>query len=211
MSRQSTRLAAPIVMLASFTAACLSAGQATALAPVSEASQRQEHAFDFLIGTWAVQNTFLAKRLQHSREWLHFAATDIERPLPTGTGNIEVYKTRFWPRFIGMSVRLYNPATHEWTIYWTDNRYSRGVLQPPVVGSFRRGYGVFEGNDHFNGMPILVRYTWRSLDRNHARWTQAFSTDHGRTWELNWIMNFARAGKVDHASSTPRPIGAAHR
>jgi hypothetical protein len=30
------------------------------------------------------------------------------------------------------------------------------------------------------------------LDRNHARWEQAFSYDN-RTWETNWTAEFVRA------------------
>ena len=171
----------------------------------------QSHAFDFLMGTWTVQNTFLAKRLQHSHEWLHFHSTDVERPLRTGTGNLEYYLTSHWPHFIGMALRLYDPKTGKWTIYWSDNRFSRGVLQPPVTGAFEGNQGVFEGPDHFNGEPIMVRYSWQDIDRSHARWTQAFSRDDGKTWEINWIMAFTRTSESAHASTTPAPVRTAHR
>ena len=162
------------------------------------AADTQAHAFDFLMGTWNVRNTLLAQRLQHSHQWLRFQATDVERPLSTGTGNLEYYGTNHWPHFIGMSLRLYDPHTHQWTIYWSDNRFSAGVLQPPVKGSFDRGRGVFEGPDHFNGMPITVRYTytWHRNDPDRVRWTQAFSRDSGKTWETNWVMDFTRTGRM---------------
>jgi hypothetical protein len=152
----------------------------------------QASAFDFIIGTWHVNNHFLVKRLQHSDQWLDFESTTDERELPTDTGNIETYRTSHWPDFVGMAVRLYNPETRQWIIYWTDNRFSRGVLQPPVTGTFKDGLGVFEGNDSFSGRPIIVRYTWQSIDHDHARWTQAFSADQGQSWETNWIMEFTR-------------------
>ena len=154
----------------------------------------QAHGFDFLMGTWKVQNTFLAKRLQHSHQWLQFEATDVERPLRTATGNLEYYLTSQWPDFVGMGLRLYDPHAHVWTIYWSDNRFSRGVLQPPVRGSFKGHVGVFEGADHVGSLPITVRYTWSSTDHSHARWTQAFSGDGGRTWETNWIMDHPHLG-----------------
>src|SRR5512146_2412576 len=141
-------------------AACLGAvlcSQTGAGARAADApADPQAHAFDFLMGTWKVQNSFLAKRMQHAHEWLKFQATDIEAPLRTGTGNLEYYLTSQWPDFIGMGLRLYDPHDHKWTIYWSDNRFSRGVLQPPVTGSFHDGTGVFEGADHFNGLPITV-------------------------------------------------------
>jgi|SRR6185312_4311717 len=152
----------------------------------------QARAFDFILGAWHVNNHFLVKRLQHSNQWVDFESTTDESVLPTNSGNIEVYKTDHWPGFVGMAVRLYDPETKQWTIYWTDNRFSRGILQPPLTGTFKDGLGVFEGDDSFHGTPIIVRYTWQSVDHDHARWTQAFSTDHGKAWETNWIMEFTR-------------------
>lgn len=191
------------LLIAEINAANASAAAASAPAIVDT----QAHAFDFLMGTWNVQNTFLAKRLQHSHEWLRFEATDIESPLRTSTGNLEYFLTNHWPDFIGMGLRLYDPRAREWAIYWSDNRFSRGVLQPPVLGAFRDGRGVFEGPDHLNGIPITVRYTWQSIDHEHARWSQAFSRDDGRTWEINWIMDLTRTSENVNASL---PAGALH-
>ncbi len=185
-------------------------GPAAALAgqsaPSGQSDDLQAHAFDFLMGTWVVQNRFLAERLRHSHEWLQFQASDSERPLRTGTGNLEYYATDHWPNFIGMSLRLYDPRARHWTIYWSDNRFSAGVLQPPLQGSFDHGRGLFEGPDHFAGVPITVRftYTWHSADPDHVRWTQAFSRDHGKTWETNWIMDFTRTSETAHATADPR-------
>src|SRR5579863_7505647 len=72
--------------------AATQAADASAVA-ASAASDTQAHAFDFLMGTWRVQNRLLAKRLQHSHQWLQFQSTDVESPLPTGTGNLEYYLT----------------------------------------------------------------------------------------------------------------------
>src|SRR5579863_769528 len=140
--------------------AATQAADASAVA-ASAASDTQAHAFDFLMGTWRVQNRLLAKRLQHSHQWLQFQSTDLESPLRTGTGNLEYYLTDHWPNFVGMGLRLYDPQTRKWAIYWSDNRFSNGVLQPPVTGDFHDGRGVFEGPDHLNTIPIIVRYTWR--------------------------------------------------
>lgn len=171
----------------------------------------QAHGFDFLMGTWSIRNTFLAKRMQHSHDWRKFQATAIEQPLRTGTGNLEYYLTGQWPHFVGMALRLYDPQARKWTLYWSDNRFSRGMLQPPLTGAFHGPVGVFEGSDHFGAQPITVRFTWHVIDREHARWSQAFSGDHGRTWETNWIMNFTRIPETANATTRSGPLHPAHR
>jgi hypothetical protein len=87
-----------------------------------------------------------------------------------------------------------------WSIYWADSRHT-GLLEPPVVGSFASGVGVFEGDDTFNGQPIRVRYTWSRTDTETPRWEQAFSPDEGKTWETNWIMDATRVGEPAMASA----------
>ena len=39
---------------------------------------------------------------------------------------------------------------------------------------------------------ILVRFVWSDITDRTCRWEQAFSTDGGATWEVNWIMESTR-------------------
>ena len=80
--------------------------------------------------------------------------------------------------------------TRQWSIYWASNQ--KGTLDPPVVGSFANGVGVFEGRDQLEGRPIVMRFVWSGITETSARWEQAFSPDEGRTWETNWIMTMTR-------------------
>lgn len=146
--------------------------------------------FDFETGVWQVHNERLVERLVGCTDWVTFPAVCHARPLPGRIGNWDDFVTDFWPGFVGMSLRLYDRATRKWSIYWTSNQ--TGVLEPPVVGGFTDGVGVFEGRDHHKGTPVLVRYQWSDITRDRARWQQAFSTDEGKTWEVNWIMRFTR-------------------
>jgi hypothetical protein len=158
----------------------------TSLAPSRDGS----HDFDFQTGRWHIRNHRLVKRLEGCTEWEDFEATLTARLLPGGLGNIDEYYTDYWPGFVGLSLRLYDRQTRKWSIYWASNR--TGTLDPPVVGSFANGVGVFEGRQELDGRPILVRFTWSNLTRTSARWEQAFSPDDGRTWEKNWIMEHTR-------------------
>jgi hypothetical protein len=90
--------------------------------------------------------------------------------------------------FTGMTLRLYDPATELWSIYWTDTKTHR--LFPPTVGRFEGGHGTFFGDDTEAGVPVRVRFDWTAGER--PVWEQAMSADGGRTWERNWVMRFER-------------------
>lgn len=153
--------------------------------------------FDFLLGHWRVENSRLRKRLQDSEEWETFDATQHNQGLPGSIGNFDDFVAENWrPGFVGMSLRLFNPQTRLWSIYWLDNNTAgldkSGRLLPPVVGKFENAIGVFECDDELDGKPIRVRYTWSDIERDSAHWEQAMSPDGGETWEINWRMQFQR-------------------
>jgi hypothetical protein len=152
--------------------------------------------FDFWMGSWHVHNRRLRRRLAGADDWEEFAATSDARPILDGFGNEDVFRTDHDGGFTGMSLRFFDPETKQWWIYWADSRRP-GELDPPVVGAFDGDIGVFEGEDVFNGRPILVRFVWSGVTTPTPRWEQAFSDDGGRTWETNWVMDFTRAAEVE--------------
>ncbi len=145
--------------------------------------------FDFFMGRWQVHNRRLRERLSGSDEWDEFEATSVARPLLDGLGNEDEFRTDFADGFIGMSFRFFDPEKERWSIYWADTRRS-GELDPPVFGAFSGDTGIFEGEDTFDGRPILVRFTWSGATTGTPRWEQAFSEDGGESWETNWTMDF---------------------
>jgi hypothetical protein len=158
-------------------------------------SQAREHGgerdFDFLVGHWRIKNRRLTKYLQGSTDWESFEATGTMNLILGGMGNIDDFIPETWkPGFVGMSLRIFDPKTQLWSIYWADNH--RAVLDPPVIGKFSNGIGIFEGSDMLEGKPILMRFTWSNISKTTARWEQEFSDDNGQTWEKNWIMEFTR-------------------
>jgi hypothetical protein len=146
------------------------------------------HDFDFWMGTWRIHNRRLRARLAGSTEWDAFEARGQTWPILNGLGNRDEFRTDFWPDFLGMTFRFFDPAARTWSIYWADSR--RGRLEPPVVGSFAGGVGTFYGDDVFEGRPIRVRFIWTR--GASPRWEQAFSADGGQTWETNWTMDMTR-------------------
>ena len=89
------------------------------------------------------------------------------------------------------TLRLYNPASHQWSIYLLD--LDKGVLSvPPVVGEFTGRRGEFYDQEEWKGRAILVRYVWSDISPQSARMEQSFSADGGKTWEVNWICELSR-------------------
>ncbi len=153
--------------------------------------------FDFWMGSWRIDNERLVERLKGSTTWERFEARGTAQPLPGGIGNVDDFVPIDWrPGYVGMSLRVFNPTTDLWSIYWLDNRTGgldvAGYLLPPVVGRFTDGVGVFQGDDTFEGRAIRVRFIWSEITATGARWEQAFSPDGGVTWETNWIMQMTR-------------------
>jgi hypothetical protein len=155
--------------------------------------------FEFLIGTWVVHNRKLRDRLAGCDEWDEFESTCVARTILDGLGNIDEFRTDYHGGIVGMSLRLFDPVRRTWAIYWSDTRRC-GELDPPVVGSFVDGVGVFTCEDVFNGRPILVRYIWSEITPDSAHWEQAFSEDGGETWETNWTMDHRRTGGLAAAA-----------
>ena len=148
--------------------------------------------FDFLVGEWKIANEFLTRRLVGASDWEHFNATSrVEKVMrgPDGIfgGNLDQV---FVPErgFTGMTLRLYEPESGLWSIYWSDSKSHR--LFPPTVGRFGSGRGVFHGNDFEGGRPVKVRFDWTAGE--NPVWEQSMSADGGRTWEKNWVMRFSR-------------------
>jgi len=147
--------------------------------------------FDFFAGEWKIHNRKLKTRLNNCTEWEEFDATGEMHKTLNGIGNTDNFLTRFNGKpFEGMTVRLFDPKTRLWSIYWADS--NTGVLDVPVIGSFDNNIGNFFCKDIFNGKEIIMQFIWDKTDIDHPVWSQAFSADNGKTWEWNWYMYFSR-------------------
>ncbi len=150
------------------------------------------HDFDFLLGRWHVHNRFLAARLCRSNDWLEFDARSAVQPLLDGFGHVDRYSAvREGRAMDAVTVRLFDPSTGEWSLYWADTVRARTFL-PPMIGRFAGGSGEFFGEERVDGRLVLCRFRWSGAGTGSPRWEQAFSDDGGASWETNWVMNFAR-------------------
>ena len=147
--------------------------------------------FNFYVGKWNLNNKKLKTKLNWCTEWSEFHSTQEMYRILDGIGNIDNFLATFDGKpFEGMTVRLFNPKTKLWSLYWADS--NEGKLDPPVVGSFENNVGHFFTKDIFEGKPILVVFRWDARDKDNPIWSQAFSDDNGKNWEWNWYMYFSK-------------------
>jgi hypothetical protein len=154
------------------------------------------HAFDFFFGSWEQSNRKRVRPLvEGDDEWVEFESRTEAGPILGGLGNVDTFDAPGFPGrpgFQGFSLRLFEPETGLWRIWWAST-VGNGHLDPPVVGSFRGGIGVFECDDVLDGVPIRVRFTWKDIGPDSATWEQSFSFDGGSTWDVNWVTRHVRA------------------
>jgi hypothetical protein len=150
------------------------------------------HDFDWLFGSWHVQHRRLKERLMNNTEWVPFDGTCVCQPLMGGTGNVDDNVLNL-PEgsYRAVGLRSFNAKTKTWAIWWLDARNPH-LIEVPVLGGFENGVGTFIADDTLRDKTIKVRFQWSKITRNSARWEQAFSPDGGRTWEMNWWMQFTR-------------------
>ena len=148
--------------------------------------------FAFQTGQWRVRHRKLAHRLAGSDDWREFDGACAAWEVMGGAGNVDDHLLRDpVGSYRAATLRRYDPATDQWSIWWWDSRLSE--IGPPVCGRFDAGVGTFLGEDEVDGRPILVRFVWSGITTTRAHWEQAFSADGGAGWETNWAMDFERA------------------
>jgi hypothetical protein len=175
-----------------FVAAAALVMSAVAANAVNEKSSHSgEHDFDFEVGHWTTH----VKRLQHpltgSHTWLEYDGTTEVRPVLNGKGVLlELIMDGAAGHFEGLSLRLYNPESHQWSLNFANA--ASGVLATPTVGEFKDGRGEFYDQETLNGRAILVRFVISGIAKNSIHFEQAFTDEGGKTWEINWIADDTR-------------------
>lgn len=160
--------------------------------PAGAQERDGQHGFDFDMGSWKIHLSRLEHPLAGSKKWIQFDGTLHAHKIWDGLGNIEEAELNSPSGAIkGLTVRLYNPQTHQWAIYWANSK--NGLIDPaPQFGEFKSGRGEFYGQDTFNGKSIYVRYLWTKTDTDTPHFEQSYSDDGGKTWEVNWVTDQTR-------------------
>lgn len=167
-----------------------------------------QHDFDFEIGAWKTHVSRLVHPLSGSSTWVEYDGTSVVRPVWNGRANlVELEVDGPAGHIEGLSLRLYGPQSHQWSINYANSRV--GILDPPLAGAFRNGRGEFIGQDTLNGKTILVRFVISDITPKSCRFEQAFSADGGKTWENNWIATDTRLKDEAAVQSSDAPKAAA--
>ncbi|MES2901218.1 MAG: hypothetical protein V4723_15920 [Pseudomonadota bacterium] len=144
------------------------------------------HDFDWEIGTWSTQLKRLREPLSGRIEWLEYAGTTVVKPVAGQRANLVELDVRGPAgQIAGVSLRLYQPASGQWTLHFAN--LANGRMTDAMHGSFAHGRGVFYGQDAVNGRQVFVRFLIIPITKGQWRFEQAYSADGGATWENNWI------------------------
>lgn len=153
-----------------------------------------QHDFDFEIGTWKTHVSRLVHPLTGSTTWVEYEGTTVVRKVWNGRANLlELVADGPAGHFEGLSLRLYNPESHQWSLNFAS--INGGTMSIPTIGGFKNGRGEFFDQEPFNGRAILVRFVISDITPNSCHFEQAFSEDGGKTWEVNWIATDTRVSK----------------
>ncbi len=188
-----TKFSVILLLMIAATPAAPSFAQNTAN-PANLSQRDGSHDFDFLIGNWKAHVRRLPDRLNNSNVWVEYEGISNHKKLLDSNANFEEFEVASTDKKLhikAQTLRLYNPAAHQWSIFLVD--LDNGVLSlPPVIGQFNGTRGEFFDQEDYKGRAILVRYVWLNLSPTSARMEQSFSPDGGKTWEVNWICELSR-------------------
>ena len=155
------------------------------------ADQDGQHDFDFEFGSWKAHLRRLLHPLTDSNAWVVLDGTSVVRKIWGGRANLGELEVENQTTHVeGLSMRLYNPQSHQWSIYWSNSK--DGILGTPMMGLFKNGRGEFFNQETFQGKAIYVRFIFSDITPTSFHLEQAFSNDGGKTWEPNWIASFTR-------------------
>jgi hypothetical protein len=166
------------------------AAEKTTLQPTPAGPDGQRD-FDFELGSWKIHLKRLPHPLTGSTTWVEFDGTSVTRKIWDGRAQIEEFETESPAgRIEGLTLRLYNPQTRQWSLYWANSK--DGTVVAPQIGRFKNGQGEFFGQDTLNDKPIFIRFVWSNPATDSPHFEQSFSEDGGKTWELNWVTEQTR-------------------
>ena len=120
------------------------------------------HGFDPLIGSWKYRLERLLHPLAGSTTWVEYRGTGFCRKVWAGRAELdEAVFDGPSDHIEGPVLRLYNPQSHQWRLYWANSR--NGIIDPPQIGEFKNGRGEFFAQDTINSKSVFIRFEWSRM------------------------------------------------
>ena len=184
------RVVAPLALAVALSTP-VAAQQSTPTAfPVHPDLAPEARQFDFWVGEWDVN----LRILQDDGSWQDaIGSTAHVFPVLSGKAVLELWSDDRQAGIKGYSLRYWNAPEGHWELWLNWPGPNRSGTGAPLTGTFRHGRGEFFARGRTpDGSPRVTRYTFSDISPTSLRWDDAVSTDGGRTWSANWIMEFTR-------------------
>jgi hypothetical protein len=84
-----------------------------------------QHDFDWAVGSWKIHLKQLVRPLSGATEWVEFDGTVVCRKVWDGRAELEEFNVDSPAKhkhIQGLALRLYNPESHQWSIYWANRQ-----------------------------------------------------------------------------------------
>lgn len=179
----------PCLLLSCLLVSVSAAGdENAAVSPTFDSASARQ--FDFWTGAWRVN----LRTRQDDLAWQDSVIADARVwQILDGRAVLELWDSE---PIKGFSLRWFDPAADEWKLWlnWPSPDRSAGS---GLAGRFRHGRGeFFSTSTTADGEELLTRYTFSDIAPDRLRWDDGYSTDGGRTWSSNWIMEFTRVAQA---------------
>jgi len=159
--------------------------------PAAAAAHDGQHDFDFNFGVWKTHIRRVLDPLSGSTDSVELNGTVTVRKVWDGRAQLEEIEADgpkgHWE---GTTLFLYNPEGHQWSQTFADSK--SGVLEAPLIGSFKDGRGELFSQETDNGHTILVKGVWSEITPDAHHFEEFYSDDGGKTWAPAFIASLTR-------------------
>ena len=147
-------------------------------------AQLSADTFDFWVGSWDLTWTNAQGQTETGKNEIVriLDGKVIQENFEAGPGSLQGYK--------GTSISVFNPQNGTWYQTWMDNQGGNINLTGEVI----EGKKIFKTAEVVrNGQKAMSRMVFYDFTADSFTWEWEATTDGGKTWKLNWRINYQRA------------------